>query len=406
MFKHTMMFSSTIILRVLNVLGNAVGGIVLARQLSLESRGHVAIISSMIGVAVVVLSSPKGEEILRNNHRSSNQIDEREISLNIPQCFIVVVLSLLWIYKATNNQFSILWLITITLIVIASSVNSLEQAFLFNRLKFVGNQVIMTSHALMLLTFLLILFHTFGPGIDSWLIAFLLAESILLVSLHKLNAGIRISIYRNFSFTRAIKTKQHHGSKLESFSVYQAAFFLQMFTILVSATLPAKFLAFFAVGMTLASLVSLPILPFLPLLLSKAHDTVTDFQSISARKRFLILIFLISFTYLTIVLFQFLIPLFYGVKYSPLVSAVPLIVSTGLMIGGLNAIATIFRGMKRFLYSAAVNFLALIIFCAGLLFTRHRSLDIQGVFSLLLIAVSIAFTVGFFLLFARKKFHF
>jgi O-antigen/teichoic acid export membrane protein len=406
MFKRTLRFSGTIMLRTLNVLSNAVSGIVLARQLSLESRGHVAVISSMIGVAVVLLSSPKGEEILRNHHKSNFQVGKKEISLNLTHLFVTVSVALLWIYKATNGQFSTLWFVAITIIIFASSVNSLEQAFLYHRVKFVGNQVIMSSHALLLLLFLLIFFHTLGSGVESWLIAFVLAELILLACMHKLNAGIRINIDQSFLLSTGFGKRWYPGSKLERFSVYQAAFFIPILTIFVSAILAASSLALFAVGISLASLVSLPVLPFLPHLLTKAQDVVVDFRSMTNWKKFFILFFLISFVYFTSVLFEFFIPMFYGAKYIPIVHAVPIIVFTGLMLAGLNTITTIFRGTNNFQYSAVVNFLALAIFCTGLVTTGNRNLGIQAIFICLLIGVSIAFIVGFFLLFSRKKFHF
>lgn len=393
-----------IILRIFNVLSNAVCGVVLARQLSLDGRGYVAIISSIIGVAVVLLSSPRGEDILRSNSKHLPYFEVKRITLNMAQYMTVIIIALLWIYEKKTDYFQLSILILITFIIIASSINSIELAFLFRRLKPIGNQLMITSHGTLLLVFLAIFFKLFGASVQNWLIAFLLTETILLGILHMLNKNIQITIKRKNVFATEIRTREKEGIKIDTVSVYLAAFLTQTLTISASFSLPADSLAHFAVGMTLANLVSFPILPFIPKLLSGANEIMASLAKIKRRNILLNLVGWIIFTLILSQCYQLFIPFFYGEKYLSLVSPVPVIVTTGIMLGALNVISTIFRGQKYFLRSIVVNLLALLVFNLGLVFYRQNSPNINTIFNILLVALAFSFLIGVALQFSKKEF--
>lgn len=396
-------FTSVLVFRILNVLSNAVVGIILARQLDLADRGHVAVLTSIIGVAVVVISSPRGEEILRSREEFSNSEKTKTISLNMVHCIFVLIVSLGWIYGAGNVKVSPIDTMLICTLIVASSLNSLEQAILFLKFKSLGNQLIMTLHAMVLLSFLVILFLNFTPGIKAWLCAFLIAEILLLAALHKLNTDTKIVI----NWKIRIQNKKNHDlekrPKLEIISVYQGAFFLQILTILVSVSLHVESIAFFAIGMTLTSLMSLPINPFLPQILSESDEVTKLIRRLSVQKVFLTLCLTIVYVCFLKYLYQILIPMFYGQKYLPLVKAVPMIVMSGLMLGALNVVSSIFRGNRNFLLSVIVYSLAITIFGFELAIFGDSILEIRQLFTYLFLSFAIPVFVGGILLFSAKK---
>jgi O-antigen/teichoic acid export membrane protein len=390
--------------RILNVLSNAVVGIILARQLDLSDRGHVAVITSIIGVAVVVISSPRGEEILRSRGEFGDSIKTKTISLNMVYCIFVLIVSLGWMYRVGDVKLSPIGIILICALIVASSLNSLEQAILFLKFKSLGNQLIMTFHAMVLLAFLGILFLNLAPGIEAWLWAFLMAEILLLTALHKLNTDTRIVINWQIRFKNIKLVDVEKRPKFEIVSVYQGAFFLQILTILVSVSLPVESIAFFAIGMTLTSLMSLPIVPFLPQILSESDEVAKLFRRLSVRRIFLTLFLIIIYVYILMYLYQFLIPMFYGQKYSPLVNAVPMIVMSGLMLGVLNVVSTIFRGSRNFLASVIVYSLAITLFGFELVIFGDSIVEIRQLFTYLFFSLAIPVFAGGILLFSTKKF--
>ncbi|QLL24776.1 hypothetical protein DLE04_03555 [Actinobacteria bacterium IMCC26103] len=402
--KKILKFTSVLMFRILNVLSNAVIGIILARQLDLADRGHVAVITSIIGMAVVVISSPRGEEILRSRGEFGDSKKTKTISLNIVHCIFVLIVSLGWMYRAGDVKLSPICIILICALIVASSLNSLEQAILFLKFKSLGNQLIMTFHAMVLLAFLGILFLNSTPGIEAWLWAFLMAEILLLIALHKLNTDTRIVINWQIRFKNLKIVDVEKRPKFEIVSVYQGAFFLQILTILVSVSLPIESIALFAIGMTLTSLMSLPIVPFLPKILSESDEVTKLFRRLSVRRIFLTLFLIIIYVYVLMYLYQFLIPMFYGQKYSPLVNAVPMIVMSGLMLGVLNVVSTIFRGSRNFLASVIVYSLAITIFGFELVIFGDSIVEIRQLFTYLFFSLAIPVFAGGILLFSTKKF--
>ena len=392
-------------LRILNVLSNAAVGIILARQLNLVDRGHVVVITSIIGVAVVLISSPRGEEILRSRRDFGDSNKPKTISINLAHYIFVLIISLGWIYTNSEDKLSPIGMILISALVIASSINSLEQAILFLKFKSLGNQLIMTFHAIVLLAFLGILFLTLNPGIEAWLWAFLISEILLLTALHKLNTNTRIVINWQIGFKKKKLVDVERRPKFEIASVYQGAFFLQFLTMLVSVTLPVESIALFAIGMTLTSLMSLPIVPFLPQILSESDEVTKVFRRLSIRRILLTSFLVMIYTYLLVYLYQFLIPMLYGQKYSPLVSAVPMIVMSGLMLGVLNVVSSIFRGSRNFKESVIVFSLAIIIFIFELVFFGDSIVEIRQLFIYLFFSIAIPVAVAGVLLFSTKEFR-
>lgn len=402
--KKLIKIGGVLILRIFNVVSSGLVGVVLARGLTLDSRGYVAVISSTMGVAVVLISSPKGEEILRNQNTSNDSRKVQRASLNIIHLFVILVSVFVWLYIEIGIEIGYINYIWICAIILLSSINSLKQATLFHKFRTFGNQLIITAHSVVLCFFLVILFLTSLIDIEKWLLSFLITEALLLISLLKLESNTRLDLSWKFSQRRTNALNDSKKNILEQVSVYQAAFFLQILTIIVSLTFPTDSVALFAVGLTLVSLVSIPAVPYHSQILSEPDTVYKALQNLSLRVVLLIIILISTYTLFLKLLYQNLIPILYGQKYNILVDLVPIIVMSGLVLSILNLLLTLFRGSREFFASFGVFLILFITFISGLSFLSKDIFDVKGIFTLFFCSLIFSlFSALIFLRFIIKR---
>ena len=165
-------------LRALNILGNMAAGVVLARKLSLADRGYVAAISSVIGIAIILISSPKGENILRSHQGVWPGKMPRKITFHLWPFLIVSLVSLGYLFFSSDLKLNFLTSTLICLLIYVSSINSLKQAFMFHKFGTFGHQLALTSHSISYAFCLFLSFTFLHSSLTIWLLAFFLIEFI------------------------------------------------------------------------------------------------------------------------------------------------------------------------------------------------------------------------------------
>ena len=394
--------ASVISLRALNILGNAAVGVVLARQLSLLDRGYVAAISSVIGISVILIASPKGEDILKNHKVTLHGKIPKQITFHFWQFVMIALISIGYFLFAIELKLMFLTYVLICALIYSSSINSLRQAFMFHKFHTFGHQLALTLHSITYALFLISAFTFLDANVNVWLLALLCSDLLLLAALRKINKDVLI----NFKWNLISRNQQISGvakkSFIERISVYVAAFYLQLTIISASIFYSADLLAYFAIGLSLATLISLPITPFLPRIISNSKEFIAEFQSLKKAKFLLILIGIIFYLVCATKSFQVFIPILYGAKYYPLVGYVPVIVLCGVMIGCVSIITTLLRGLKKYSLSMVVSSLGLFSFTFGATILVIFDQGIYQTFLLLLVSNLVSVLAGIIVLSSRK----
>lgn len=392
-------------MRALNILGNAAAGVVLARKLSLSDRGYVAAISSVIGIAIILISSPKGENILRNRQETWRENMPRKITFHLWQFVIVSLVSLGYFFFASDLKLNVLTCSLICLLIYSSSINSLKQAFMFHKFGTFGHQLVLTSHSITYAFCLFLAFTFLDSSVNMWLLAFLLTDFLLFVVLQKINNDISIDFKFNPVSTNQREFSSSKISVIERISVYQAAFYIQLTIIFASLFYSADSLAYFAIGMSLATLIALPLAPFLPKVISNSKELVKEFQSLNTKKLLLILIGTMFYLFGAAEVFQIFIPIMYGPKYYLLVESVPVIVLCGFMISCFSIIGSLLRGLRKHLQSVFISTFGLFSFFFGLAIMKSFDHGIYQTFLLLLTSNLISLLLGIVILSSQKVFN-
>ncbi|MGA0082892.1 MAG: hypothetical protein ACO3H5_04560 [Candidatus Nanopelagicales bacterium] len=393
---------SIISMRSVNVLANAAVGVVLARQLNLSDRGYVAAISSVVGIAVILLSSPKGEEILKNRQKSPWEKIPIRITFHFWQFVIVALISICYFLFTINLNLTFLACVLICTLIYSSSVNGLRQAFMFHKFGVFGHQLAVTLHSIIYASFLLSAFTFIDANVNVWLLAFLCTELLLFTALWKINNNLSIDLKINSVWKDQRKFGVAKKGFIEKISVYLAAFYLQLTIISVSIFYPADLLAYFAIGISLTTLVSLPLTPFLPKVLSMSKKFITEFRSLRPTKVLLILIGVFFYLVGAIKVFQIFIPILFGPKYYLLVGYVPVIVLCGLMVGCNSFILMLLRGLKKYLLSFIISTLGLVSFTLGVMILVRFKQGIYQTFLMFMVSNLVCVLVGILVLLSRK----
>ena len=394
--------ASVISIRALNILGNAAAGVVLARQLSLSDRGYVAAISSVIGISIILIASPKGEEILKNQKDTLHGKIPKKVIFHFWQFVIIALISIGYFFLAIELKLTFLTCVLICALIYSSSINSLRQAFMFHKFGTFGHQLALTLHAITYALFLLSAFTFLDANINVWLLAFLCTDLLLLAALRKINNDVLI----DFKWNLILKNQRISGvakiSFIERISVYEAAFYLQLIIISASIFYSADLLAYFAIGLSLTTLISLPLTPFLPRIISNSKEFIAEFQSLKMAKFFLILIGIIIYLVCATKAFQVFIPILYGAKYYVLVGYAPVIVLCGVMISCVSIITTLLRGLKKYSLSIVISTLGLFSFTFGVVILVIFDQEIYQTFLLLLVSNLVSVLAGIMVLSSRK----
>jgi hypothetical protein len=393
---------SVISIRSLNILANAAVGVVLARQLNLSDRGYVAAISSVIGIAIILISSPTGEDILKNRQKSPGGKIPMRITFHPWQFVIVALISICYFIFTIDLNLTFLACVLICTLIYSSSVNSLRQAFMFHKFGTFGHQLALTLHSITYAFFLFLAFTFIDANVNVWLLAFLCTDLLLFTALRKINNNLSIDLKLNSIWENQRKFEVAKISFIQKISVYLAAFYLQLTIISVSIFYPADLLAYFAIGISLTTLISLPLTPFLPKVMSHSKEFMTEFRSLRPIKALLILIGVLFYLVGAIKAFQIFIPILYGPKYYLLVGYVPVIVLCGFMISCTSIILTLLRGLKKYLLSFIISTLGLFSFTLGVLILVSFEQGIYQTFIMLMVSNLVCVLAGILVLLSRK----
>lgn len=374
MINYFKRYSGVAALKMISTFTTAGTGILLARSLSLTDRGNVATLSSILGILVVLISSPRGEQILRSANSVKILFSKDELIIALTGLFFLGFS--LTKLVANRGKYSILLIFFLSAIFIMySSLNSLLQAIYFRKGQTLGNQKLMTLHVLIFFSLLIVTFLAFKPNLLNWLSTFLITEVLLCFIIAKLLKNNKTS-FKIFSFLRdkksEVETKQ---SITEKFAVYQAAFFLPVILLIASTFVTPANLAHFAVGMSLVSLISLPINPFYPSILSSSDHYLYRIRNAKVPLIFITLCSIGTYLILLNYLLKLMIPLFYGQKYNNLVQVLPEILLAGFSITMVILIMTILRGLHKFLRSSITGLTASTIFSILMYFQKDFGLN-------------------------------
>lgn len=389
-------------LRVTNVIGNAATGVVLAHQLSLSDRGNVATITSVIGIAVIFIASPKGEYILKNRNGVDQDETLKKASFDFSHYIIVVLVSLSYLILIIEFHLTVIICAFISALILFASINSLRQAFMFHKFDIFGHQLGLASYSIFFAFVMSLAFSFFDSSLNVWLSVYFCTELIFFFTLRKINRGVSIEYkwFRNWRRNSKIDPKIGF---VERISVYLSAFYMQLIIIIASILYSSSILAYFAIGISLCTVITLPLSPYLPKLLSKSKEFALEMQNLKNRKSILLLIGIVVYLFCAFRIFPVAVPILYGAKYKSLIEATSVIIICGVLTGIFSVITTLLRGLERHHLSILVSGLGLCTFTIVVAIWNTLDRGINGLFFSLMFSNSVSVMIGIIALRSRKK---
>lgn len=370
-----MKYLIAVTIRISNIILNVGTGIILAQTLSVHDRGEVAIIFSVISLAITVYSAVYSERMLKNKKPNGDRRSE-EIEFNLIRLFILCAFSIFLIQNAIENE-SIFIIILSLVLIIFGNLNTLFNSAAHKTDSLIVNQIFLFCLTLIYFVFLLLNSQLLVSTVTSWIVILSLSNVCIFVAFiiyFKVN-DVEINVRKKIKMTKiSISAKP----KYEGLAVFSAIMSQQILIIGLSQFSTTHYVAKMTVLLSLFSIVNIPLMPVLPSLISNANNYLDQLMALRTGKMLKNLIFVSSYGFLMSLILKSLFPYMYGSKYAQLSESVPLVVFAAIGFSVSQLLSWICRGMEMFIVSAFLNLTPLVIILIAFTFSSY---SINSLFS-------------------------
>lgn len=361
-----MKYSVAVLIRIINIILNVGTGIILARNLSVNDRGEVAIIISVTSAAVMLYSAVYSEKILKKS-KSNFNTGIQEIEFNFVRILVTCALALLFIQNSIENIPFFLLSMSLFMIIFVN-LNTLFNSVIHNKKSLIVNQLFLFFLTLLYFTLLLLYSFFSNNTVTSWMIILNLSNFCTFIGfiLYFKIKKIKIKVLKKFNMKRISLSDK---LRLESWAVYSAAMSQQILIIEMSQFFTSDYLAKIAILLSLFSIIGIPLVPILPNLISSPNSFFERLVTLGFKDIFRMVIVVSIYGLVISAIIEVLFPYMYGEKYAQLSETVPIVVLSAIGFSVSQCLSSISRGLGFFGLSAILNLFPLlsIPFCSFIL---------------------------------------